>query len=115
MPERQRYTRPVLIKGFVVAYDLAAAAVAMYIGIGLRYALERGAREVRVFSDSELLVRQLGGRYRVKNPGLLPLFREAQSLLARFESARVTHVPREENREADALANKAVDLKSSNV
>jgi ribonuclease HI len=82
---------------------------------GLRYALERGAREVRVFSDSELLVRQLGGRYRVKNPGLLPLFREAQTLLARFESARVTHVPREENREADALANKAVDLKSSNV
>ena len=82
---------------------------------GLRYALERGARDVRVFSDSELLVRQLAGRYRVKNEGLLPLFREAQSLLARFESARVSHVPREQNREADALANKAVDLKSSNV
>jgi ribonuclease HI len=82
---------------------------------GLRYALDRGAREVRVFSDSELLVRQLAGRYRVKNAGLLPLFREAQSLLARFESARVSHVPREENREADALANRAVDLRSSNV
>jgi ribonuclease HI len=82
---------------------------------GLRYALDRGAREVRVFSDSELLVRQLAGRYRVKNAGLLPLFREAQSLLARFESARVSHVPREQNREADALANKAVDLRSSNV
>ena len=82
---------------------------------GLRFALERGAREVRVFSDSELLVRQLAGRYRVKSPGLLPLFREAQSLLARFESARVSHVPREENSEADALANKEVDLRSSNV
>ncbi|MFN8092694.1 MAG: ribonuclease HI family protein [Vicinamibacteria bacterium] len=82
---------------------------------GLRYALERGARDVRVFSDSELLVRQLAGRYRVKNEGLQPLFREAQSLLARFESARVSHVPREQNREADALANKAVDLRSSNV
>ncbi len=82
---------------------------------GLRFALERGTREVRVFSDSELLVRQLAGRYRVKNPGLLPLFREAQSLLARFESARVSHVPREENGEADALANKAVDLRSSNL
>jgi ribonuclease HI len=82
---------------------------------GLRFALERGAREVRVFSDSELLVRQLAGRYRVKSSGLLPLFREAQSLLARFESARVSHVPREENREADALANRAVDLKSSSL
>ena len=82
---------------------------------GLRFALSRGASRVEVFSDSELLVRQLAGRYRVKNEGLLPLFREAQSLLGRFESARVSHVPREQNREADALANKAVDLKSSNV
>lgn len=82
---------------------------------GLRYALGRGARRVEVFSDSELLVRQIGGRYRVKNPGLQPLFKEAQSLLARFESARVGHVPRERNREADALANKAVDLRSSSL
>ncbi len=82
---------------------------------GLRFALERGAREVDVFSDSELLVRQIGGRYRVKNPGLQPLFREAQSLLARFERARVTHVPREQNCEADALANRAVDEKASKL
>ena len=82
---------------------------------GLRFALERGAREVDVFSDSELLVRQIGGRYRVKNPGLQPLFREAQSLLARFERARVTHVPRERNYEADALANRAVDEKASKL
>lgn len=82
---------------------------------GLRFALERGARNIEVYSDSELLVRQIGGRYRVKNPGLAPLFREAQALLARFESARVAHVPRERNREADALANKAVDLRSSSL
>lgn len=82
---------------------------------GLRFALSRGAREVSVFSDSELLVRQLEGRYRVKNPGLQPLFREAQSLLARFDRARVSHVPREQNREADALANRAVDEKGSNL
>ena len=82
---------------------------------GLRFALERGARKIEVYSDSELLVRQIGGRYRVKNPGLAPLFREAQALLARFESARVAHVPRERNREADALANKAVDLRSSSL
>jgi ribonuclease HI len=70
---------------------------------------------VDVFSDSELLVRQIGGRYRVKNPGLQPLFREAQALLARFARARVTHVRREQNREADALANRAVDTRGSNL
>ncbi len=81
----------------------------------LRYALERGTREVDVYSDSELLVRQLAGRYRVKNPGLQPLFREASALLARFARARVTHVPRERNREADALANRAVDERGSDL
>ena len=82
---------------------------------GLRFALARGAGRVEVSSDSELLVRQIEGRYRVKNPGLLPLHREAKALLARFERARVAHVPRERNREADALANRAVDERASNV
>jgi ribonuclease HI len=82
---------------------------------GLRFALDRGTREVEIFSDSELLVRQLAGRYRVKNPGLQPLFREAASLLARFARSRVTHVPRERNCEADALANRAVDERRSNL
>ena len=82
---------------------------------GLRFAISRGASRVEVFSDSELLVRQIEGRYRVKNPGLQPLHREAQGLLARFERARVAHVPRERNREADALANRAVDERASNL
>jgi ribonuclease HI len=82
---------------------------------GLRFALARGASAVEVFSDSELLVRQLAGRYRVKSPGLLPLYREAQGLLARFARAKVAHVPRERNREADALANRAVDERASNL
>jgi ribonuclease HI len=91
--------------------------VAEYQGLlhGLRWALARGAARVEVFSDSELLVRQISGRYRVKSGGLQPLHREARGLLARFESARVTHVPRERNREADALANRAVDEKRSNL
>jgi ribonuclease HI len=80
---------------------------------GLRFALARGATRVEVFSDSELLVRQIDGRYRVKNPGLQPLHREARGLLARFERAQVVHVPREQNREADALANRAVDERGS--
>ena len=82
---------------------------------GLRFALARGAARVEVYSDSELLVRQVEGRYRVKSPGLLPLHREAVSLLARFERVRVAHVPRERNREADALANRAVDERDSKL
>jgi len=76
---------------------------------GLRWALRHGAREVEVLSDSELMVRQMAGRYRVKNPGLLPLFEEAMSLLQRFERTQIRHVRREQNREADALANRALD------
>jgi ribonuclease HI len=81
----------------------------------LRWALSRGARRVLVFSDSELVVRQIQGRYRVRHRDIIPLHREASSLLARFEEARVVHVPREENREADRLANRAVDERASKL
>lgn len=91
--------------------------VAEYQGLlhALRYAHERGARSVQVYSDSELVVRQIEGRYRVKHPALQPLFREAQRLLGRFETARVSHVRREHNRDADRLANRAVDEKASQL
>jgi ribonuclease HI len=82
---------------------------------GLRFALGRGARRVRVFSDSELVVRQLDGRYRVKHPAMVPLHREATSLLGRFEGFAVQHVRREENRAADALANRALDERASHL
>ena len=82
----------------------------------LRWALETAeAPRVRVFSDSELIVRQVEGRYKVKHPDMIPLHREATSLLRRFEKASLTHVRREQNREADALANRALDEKASNV
>ena len=81
----------------------------------LRYALGRGARRVRVFSDSELVVRQVEGRYRVKHPDMVPLHAEARSLLSRFDEARITHVPREQNKEADRLANRALDERASKL
>ena len=81
----------------------------------LRYALAKGARKVRVFSDSELVVRQVEGLYRVKHPDMIPLHREAAGLLRRFEEARLTHVPREQNRDADRLANRALDEKASKL
>ncbi len=81
----------------------------------LRFALRRGAGRVRVFSDSELVVRQIGGTYRVKHPDMVPLHRDAKALLGRFESATVTHVRREQNRDADRLANRALDEKASRL
>jgi ribonuclease HI len=82
---------------------------------GLRYALARGARRVHVFSDSELVVRQMSGAYRVKHPAMVPLHREAQALTSRFQEFRLAHVRREQNKDADRLANRALDLKASRL
>lgn len=76
---------------------------------GLEAALEFSPTTVRVRADSELLIRQLEGRYRVRNAGLLPLFREASALLARFPVHELAHVRREYNTDADALVNAALD------
>ena len=85
--------------------------VAEYQGLlmGLKAALERGARSLQIQSDSELLVRQLNGVYRVKNAALQSLYKEAVELLGRFEAFGVTHVRREFNKVADRLANRAID------
>jgi ribonuclease HI len=80
---------------------------------GLRTALERAATPLTVYSDSELVVRQLEGRYRVKNEGLKPLYTEAKRLLGRLGDVRVVHVRREENKEADALVNEAMDCRGT--
>ena len=82
---------------------------------GLRWALSRGAARVHVFSDSELVVRQMSGAYRVKHPAMVPLHREARALALRFEEFRLAHVRREQNKEADRLANQALDEKASRL
>jgi ribonuclease HI len=81
----------------------------------LRYALGRGAREVEVFSDSELVVKQISGAYKVKHPDMIPLHREARGLLSRFTRATLSHVRREQNAAADRLANQALDEKASRL
>jgi ribonuclease HI len=81
----------------------------------LRYALAQGVRRVRVYSDSELVVRQMDGKYRVKHPDMVPLHREARALIRKFEEAQLAHVPREQNREADRLANRALDERASKL
>jgi ribonuclease HI len=82
---------------------------------GLRYALGRGARRVVILSDSELVVRQVAGTYKVKHPDMVPLHREAIGLMRRFDTASLSHVRREWNREADRLANRALDEKASKL
>ncbi len=73
---------------------------------GLTKALELGVLRITLLSDSELLIRQLEGRYRVKNAGLKPLHAAVKELLARFESWHARHVGREKNEHADRLASK---------
>jgi ribonuclease HI len=75
----------------------------------LDYALRQATRRLVVLSDSELLVRQLEGRYKVKSPDLKPRFERAREMIARLESFRIRHVPRSQNAEADRLANQALD------
>ena len=82
---------------------------------GLRYALGHGVRRLLVFSDSELVVRQIAGAYRVKHPAMVPLHREALALMRQFAEVRITHVRREQNTEADRLANRALDEKASKL
>lgn len=76
---------------------------------GLKRVLARGAKGVEILSDSELLVRQIHGEYKVRSPSLLPLYREAMELLNNLARWEIVHIPREENPRADALANMAID------
>jgi ribonuclease HI len=80
---------------------------------GLGRAVEVGVDELEVISDSELLVKQMRGEYRVKNPGLLPLYEDARSLMRRIGRVTFEHVRREFNKDADRLANEAMDQGSS--
>jgi ribonuclease HI len=79
--------------------------------LGLHRAQEMGAREVELRADSELVVRQLLGKYAVRNAALKPLHAEATALLNSFSRYDVKHVPREENTLADDMSNRAIDEK----
>ncbi len=85
--------------------------VAEYMGLilGLRRAKAMGIKELEVLSDSELLVKQLQGEYAVKADHLVPLHQEAQALLKAFPWIQLRHIPREENAQADAMSNRAID------
>jgi ribonuclease HI len=77
--------------------------------LGLELARSLGARSVEVVNDSELVARQIGGQYKVKNAGLRPLWQEAMTSLRQFDSWSVKNVPRALNARADELVNEALD------
>jgi ribonuclease HI len=85
--------------------------VAEYTAVvrALEHARQLGARRVAVLSDSELMVNQMTGRYKVKNEGLRPLYEKARALTDHFDSVTFRHVRREANGRADRLCNEALD------
>ena len=110
--------------GFVIASDngkqlvakglflgKATNNIAEYTGVlkALQHAKEIRANEIQLFSDSELIVKQINGQYRVKNAGLKEYYNQIMNILSGFESWQVTHVYRDKNKEADTLVNKALD------
>jgi probable phosphoglycerate mutase len=85
--------------------------VAEYSGLlgVLAWALEHNCRRLRVVSDSELMVKQIQGRYKVNSPDLKPLWNEARARIAKLDEFHISHALRHKNKEADRLANEAMD------
>jgi ribonuclease HI len=92
---------------------IATNNVAEYTALieALKAAQKLNPERIDLYLDSQLVVRQMKGEYKIKNAGLVPLVREAQALVHQFPQGKVAfhHIPREENKEADALANEAID------
>jgi ribonuclease HI len=84
---------------------------AEYSGLlaALDYALQHGPKALEVISDSELMVRQINGVYKVRSPILLDLYKRAKALIAQLDYFKIGHILRAKNAEADALANQAMD------
>jgi ribonuclease HI len=99
------------------ALGVATNNVAEYHGLlaALTWAADHGVTSLEIRSDSELLVKQMLGNYRVKNAGLQPLYQQARLLAARVGRVRFRHVRRELNTEADRLANLAMDEAAPNT
>lgn len=77
--------------------------------LALEDALKQKAKTVEIYCDSELIVRQVQGKYKVKNEGLKPWFDKVRLMLTKFEAHSIAHVMREQNSEADHLANLSID------
>ena len=99
------------IEGFAGTIGRATNNVAEYNGLleALALAASRGAAEVSLRADSELVVKQMRGEYKVRHPDLVPLHAEAKRRAGRFSRFTIAHVRREQNKDADRLVNRALD------
>lgn len=99
------------LEEFHGALGVATNNVAEYNGLiaALRWAVEHGRRVVTIRSDSELLVKQMRGEYKVKHPGLQPLYARARLLVTQLDKVVFEHVRREHNEHADRLSNLGMD------
>jgi ribonuclease HI len=93
------------------ALGIATNNVAEYNGLlaALQWAVDHGERRIHIRADSELLVRQMRGEYKVKNAGLQPLYVRARLLAAQLDDVKFEHVRREFNKDADRLSNLGMD------
>ena len=100
-----------LVEEIRESIGIATNNVAEYNGLlaALKYAQQHGYRTLRIKSDSELLVKQMRGEYKVKNAGLLPLYQQASTIARTLDRIVYEHVRREQNKDADRLANLAMD------
>ena len=101
-----------VLQGKGIFLGHATNNVAEYSGLlhALEAAKKIGAESIKVFSDSELMVRQINGQYRVKSENLKGLFNDCMELLANFQSWQAVHIERAKNEQADTLANRAMDM-----
>ena len=101
-----------LIEELYGALGIATNNVAEYNGLlaALQWAVDHDERDVHIRADSELLVKQMRGEYKVKHPGLQPLAARARLLVMQLDRVRFEHVRRELNKEADRLSNIAMDV-----
>lgn len=105
--------RELLVKGVYLGHCTNNVAEYKALLLGLDEAKALGAREVELNLDSELIVRQIQGAYRVKDSKLIPLFAKTKTLLADFDAYTIRHVPRAENQRADQMANAGIDKKNT--
>lgn len=114
-----RVERPdgTLVEELHGALGVATNNVAEYNGLlaALQWAVDHGEREVHIRADSELLVRQMRGEYKVKHPGLQPLAARARLLCMQLDRVVFEHVRRAQNAEADRLSNLAMDESEVNL
>ena len=103
------------VEGFAGGIGRATNNVAEYTGLleALAIALARDAADVELLADSELVVKQVRGEYKVRHPDLIPLHAEAVRRIAKFRRFKIGHVPRENNKDADKLVNRALNLVES--